>query len=74
MRLAERRDRREEFLAKLKREKVDLEREHLRAMLNKSPETPRTNRDISDCSTCTYIYYLMLVLRTLVLIVLYAHK
>ena len=46
MRLAERKDRREEFLAKLEREKVDLERERLRVQLGKSPETPRTIRDI----------------------------
>ena len=48
MRLAERKDRREEFLAQLEREKVDLERERLRMALGKSPETRRTTRDISD--------------------------
>ena len=48
MRLAERKDRREEFLAKLEREKVDLERERLRMTLGKSPDTHRTTRDILD--------------------------
>ena len=46
MLLAARKDRREEYLARLERERVDLERERLRRELDREPETRRETRDL----------------------------